>query len=306
MHHLLRLIRWPNLLLVALTQFLVHHFVLKDAFRQISLQPALSTAQLLGLILATVCITAAGYIVNDLYDFKTDNINRPDKVIVERHISRSEAWWLYGLLTSIGFLPALWLAISVGPWYYLGLYPLGLLALLLYSSHLKRLGWPGNLLVSIFCAGVTAVVWLAEQSSWMELSKQQNHIAQALQKLLLLYLLFAFLSNLYREWIKDLQDFKGDRATQRLTLPVRLGKQHARRYTLFVGILFWCISLVFNGQLFLQHKTQAAIFFAAFISLPLTYSLLTLHRNHKQKHYQRHAKIAKFVMFAGVLLLSLL
>ncbi len=298
--------RWPNLLLVALTQWCVHHYLFSNAFRQIQLHPQLTPMRLLALTFVTTCVTAAGYIINDLYDHQTDLINRPKKTWIGQSISPANARKLYLTLILLGFLPACWLAMEIGPWYHLALYPLGLTALWLYSSHLKRMGWPGNLLVSFFCAGVTAIVWLAERNTWLELSQQQNEMAKALQKLLLLYLLFAFLSNLYREWIKDLQDYKGDLQSARLTLPVRHGLTRARHYTFLAGLLFLGIVLSFALQLHFQHKHHALLFLLLFIATPLLYSLFTLFQSHHQTHYQRHARIAKFIMFAGVLLLTML
>ncbi len=304
--HYLQLMRWPNLLLVAATQFVVYKFVFATAFRQIDLSPALSPLQWLALSLATLCITASGYIINDLYDEKTDRINRPEKILIGQVISEKTARKIYAALLLAGSLPALWLALEIGPFYYILLYPLGAASLWLYSSHLKRLGWPGNLLVSLFCAGVTAIVWLAEQSSWLEFSRQQSEAAHALRNILLLYLLFAFISNLYREWLKDLQDYEGDRQSRRLTLPVRLGQNKARLFTFGIGLLFLLSVLAFGLQLYLQHHLLAMAFLSSSIVLPLAYSLLTLFRSHKKKHYKRQAQIAKFIMLAGVLLLVLL
>ncbi|HHJ50718.1 MAG TPA: hypothetical protein ENJ88_07460 [Phaeodactylibacter sp.] len=308
----LQLLRWPNLLLVALTQFLVHEFVFSDAFQtaasagQTGMAARLSAWQLSALIFSTVCVTAVGYLINDLHDLKIDLINRPERMLAGRHISiravRRMAW----LLGLAGFLSALWLALTVAPLYYILLYPLGLAALWLYSARLKQLGWPGNLLVSIFCAGVTALVWLAEQNAWWEFSLRQSQSAHALQNLLLLYLLFAFLSNLYREWLKDLQDLPGDKAHGRLTLPVRLGPQKARLWSFGAGLIFLLAVLLFALQLHLQGKTAAFFFLLLFIAAPLLYSLATLFKDQSQQHYKRLAGIAKFIMLTGVLLIVFL
>ena len=308
----LQLLRWPNLLLVALTQFLVHEFVFSDAFdlpgsaEQMGVAARLSAWQLLALIFSTICVTAVGYIINDLHDLGIDRINRPEKILVGKHISIRAAKRINLLLGLAGFLSALWLALTVAPLYYILLYPLGLAALWLYSVRLKQLGWPGNLLVSVFCAGVTALVWLAEQNAWWEFSLHQSQSAHALQKLLLLYLLFAFLSNLYREWLKDLQDLPGDKAYGRLTLPVRLGPHKARLWSFGAGLVFLLAVCLFALQLHAQGKTKALFFLLLFIATPLLYSLVTLFKDQSQQHYKRHASIAKFIMFTGVLLIVFL
>ncbi len=302
----LQLLRWPNLLLVALTQFLVHEFVFSGAFRQMGITPRLSNLQLFALIFSTACVMAAGYIINDLHDLEIDRINRPEKVLLGKSISLPAAKRLNALLIFAGFLTALWLALTMAPLYYLLLYPLGLGALWLYSTRLKQMGWPGNLLVSVFCAGATALVWLAEQNSWWELSLQQSHKARALQNLMLLYLLFAFLSNLYREWLKDLQDLRGDRALGRRTLPVRLGTRKARQWSFASGIVFLIAVLLFALQLGLQNKNPALLYLLLFIATPLLYSLFTFFKDRSDQHYKQLANLAKFIMFSGVILLVFL
>ena len=74
----LNLIRWKNLLLIATVQLLIKYALLEP----FGVQTALSSLGISLLMLATLCIAAAGYIINDIFDVETDSINKPEKLIV--------------------------------------------------------------------------------------------------------------------------------------------------------------------------------------------------------------------------------
>ena len=75
--------------MIALVQFLIKYALLEPFGVTITLN-------LFGfslLVLATICLAAAGYIINDIYDIDTDSVNKPDKVIVGKTISEKTANW---------------------------------------------------------------------------------------------------------------------------------------------------------------------------------------------------------------------
>ena len=74
----LKLIRFQNLLMIALMQCIIRYGFLK--LQKVEL--ALADWQFALLVLATVFIAAGGYIINDIMDQETDSINRPNQVIV--------------------------------------------------------------------------------------------------------------------------------------------------------------------------------------------------------------------------------
>src|SRR5512133_2043110 len=88
---LLRLIRWPNLLIVALTQVLIRICIISPVLHRMNMEPLLPRALFALLVIGTVCITAGGYIINDYFDRKIDRINKPDEMIVGTHIYPRQA-----------------------------------------------------------------------------------------------------------------------------------------------------------------------------------------------------------------------
>ena len=65
----LRLVRWPNLVFIGLTQVLFYYIVILP----INLAPLLFVC----LCAASILIAAAGYIINDYFDLDIDRVNKP-------------------------------------------------------------------------------------------------------------------------------------------------------------------------------------------------------------------------------------
>ena len=104
-----RLIRWPNLLFIALTQSLFYFCILLPSFHpgKSGDMNILQPVEFILLSLSSVLIAAAGYIINDYFDLNIDRINKPDKIVVEKIIKRRWAiiwhWILSGMGILIGF-----------------------------------------------------------------------------------------------------------------------------------------------------------------------------------------------------------
>src|SRR5438309_2322778 len=101
----LKLIRWPNLVFIALTQFLFYYCIYQPVYH-------ISTPRkIIELMLASVLIAAAGYIINDYFDLNIDQINKPGQNVFSRSIHRRWAiLWHLGL----SFLGVVATALAVG------------------------------------------------------------------------------------------------------------------------------------------------------------------------------------------------
>ena len=83
----LKIIRWPNLVVMVLVQILMYECVLKAILSRYNQVPALNWLDMMYLIIATVFIAAGGYLVNDYFDMKIDEINKPITRIVRSFFS---------------------------------------------------------------------------------------------------------------------------------------------------------------------------------------------------------------------------
>lgn len=300
---LFRLLRLPNLLIVALVQSLLYFRLLLPAFEQHGIPPRLNTLEFLFLVLATLCTTACGYIINDLYDYQMDLLNRKAKVIVNEKISIQTCIWVYALLGYIGFLLSLYLAFRIGQVYMMGLYILSFVLLLLYTRILKKRPLLGNMLVALFCAGVAGLVWLAELPGWWALQNVAPQTAQTLQSIINWYCAFAFFSTLFREIIKDLEDKPGDAVAGCRTFPIAAGDAAAK----YLAMAMAGLLLVLLGALYLYQVPGFSTHFylGALLGVvaPLIYAIYLLQNAQAPSDYHRISTLAKVVMLAGILLL---
>ena len=102
----LNLIRYKNLLMLAFMQLVFRYGFLK--LQKIDL--ALAHWQYALLVLSTVLIAAAGYVINDIMDQETDAINKPEKVVVGKSITEEVAYnWYFGF-NIVGMLLGYYLA----------------------------------------------------------------------------------------------------------------------------------------------------------------------------------------------------
>ncbi len=301
---LLRLIRLPNLLVVALTQVLIFYRVIKPALLQAGLQPAFSDWRFFELVLATCIVTAGGYIINDLFDQNIDRINHPQRIVLDR-ITAPVARWLYGCLLLGGFILSTLIAFRRNELAWLWLYPFVTMSLALYSPVLKRRPLVSNLLVAVYCAGVAGLLWLAEREALTALTTVQPETALAVRQVLIIFMIFAFGSTLLREIVKDIEDMEGDRQFGRQTLPILLGTQTSRWLTIFLGVLL-LLSLTWpllqSWSVFSKPLLEGTLLILGMWLLLLIYQLT---RARVKEDFHRLSTQLKFFMLGGLCLLLL-
>jgi 4-hydroxybenzoate polyprenyltransferase len=300
-----RLIRLPNLLIVGLTQYLLHNFVLVRAFDVFDIPPALSGWSFFGLVLATMIVAAAGYVINDLLDVEIDRINKPHKQFIGTYFSVKTGWMIYWSLHIAGLIPVVYLASTTGNWPAALLYPFTFLFLWLYSRTFKKSLLIGNVLVAFFCAGVAGLVWYAEREGFALLWQMDFLLALKVASLFSGYLLFAYFSTLYRELIKDLEDLEGDREAGCNTAPIAWGVPKAKGLA-----VFWACCLIVSVVLLMwQWVYQSHWLLLAGVGLgvivPILWSLVWLFGAKEKREYHRLSQLAKWIMLSGLLLIPL-
>ena len=309
----LNLIRWKNLLIVILTMILMRYAIiaplisrinvilLKDPGREIPMTLQFSWYYFVLLVLATVLIAAGGYVINDYFDIKTDLINK-GKVIVGTKIPRRKAMMWHNILNIIGVLIGFYISWKAG---FLMMGVLFLLAsglLYFYSASYKRQFLIGNIVVAILTATVPLLVVLYD---WPALYRYYTVNTESLPPINFIFYwvagfsLFAFLTTLTREIIKDIEDFEGDIAYGRNTVPVVIGVLSARVVSICL-IIITIVLLYLTWYFFINDKITL-IYISAAIVVPF---LLTIYKvitgsNRKQLHYA--SSIMKIAMLSGIL-----
>jgi 4-hydroxybenzoate polyprenyltransferase len=301
-----RLIRLPNLIIVAVTQALIYYQLLQLTFRKYSLSGTFSSFEYVLFAVATILITASGYIINDIYDIETDRINKPDKRIIQVHLSVSNAWKIYISIILTGAFISLYLAVQRYDLFYWFIYPVAIFLLYGYSRWFKGIPYLGNIIVSLFCAAVPGIFFLSEAHILKELKIKNLSSFLSLHGLLLSYVIFAFLTNLYREIVKDLQDEAGDKLANIHTAAVYFGKKTTKFVALFIALIISIVIIYTFSQAIFSNIPYLFAVQCLLIQMPLSVSIIKLIQAKNDKAFRNVGLWIKLIMINGLILITYL
>lgn len=296
----LKLIRYKNLLMVLLTMILTKYALLYSFI----INSYLSHFEFSILTLSVLLITAGGYIINDIYDIKTDKINKPNKVFIDKFISIKSAWVSYFILTFIGLVLGVVLSFYKNLGYLSIIFIFTSLCLFFYSKNLKKLPLIGNFIISIFIGLVIYLVYLYD-FKYIEFDKlthkevENSVLFLRVWIVVILFSVFAFLTTLIREIIKDIEDINGDLKIKAKTLPILVGRKRASHIAFFFSSLL-LLFLFFIVQ-FIKTEISLIIYTFIFILLPLLYFMYKLWFSESKKDFSKLSSLMKVIMFFGIL-----
>ncbi len=313
MKEFFNLIRWQNLLIVILTMVLMRYAViapilgkigvilLKGTGQEIPMVLKLPWYDFIVLVAATVLITAGGYVINDYFDIKTDLINK-GKVIVGTKIPRRKAMMWHNIFNITGVIAGFYISWKAG-YIWLGALFLMVSGLLyFYSASYKRQFLVGNIIVAILTAMVPLLVVFFE---WPAVYKYYSINAIKPPQIDLIvywvggFAVFAFMTTLTREIIKDIEDFEGDIAYGRNTVPVVIGVPAARIVTVILIII--TIVMLYLTWYFFINDTITFVYVTSLIVLPLFYIIYKVISSSSRNQLHRVSSIMKIVMLSGIL-----
>ncbi|WP_299052555.1 geranylgeranylglycerol-phosphate geranylgeranyltransferase [uncultured Polaribacter sp.] len=291
----LKLIRYKNLLMVLLTMVLTK-YALINSFISVA---HLTHLEFFILTFSILLITASGYIINDIFDIETDKINKPDKVFITVSISKKKAYFFYYLFNFIGLFLAIILSFYKEMPFYSFIFIGTIVGLYYYSKILKKIPLVGNLLISSFISLVIFIVYWYHFLSAPMLISGHSMLHTNLYNVIFYYALFAFITTLIREIIKDIEDVNGDLKITANTLPIFIGKKRAAK----VAFFFSCFLLLFLTLIIKEVKksTFFLTYSSIFIIVPLVYFMYLLLIAKTKKEYATVSKLLKTIMFFGIL-----
>lgn len=300
------LLRGGNLLFTAMVVWCMEKWVATPLLNRALFGEQLPWYVLALLMLATVFVAAGGYVVNDYFDVKIDSINRPDRLVVTRGISKQAAMRLSIALSGAGALLGMVVAWMTHSWLLALIYVIVPGLLWFYSSSYKRILLLGNLTIAVISGLVPLLVAIAN-IDWLVHRYGEDIIAYTtLRHDLFVWLggfaLFAFLGTWIREIIKDMQDEPGDRELECHTMPVVWGNQitkvivSALMLTLILGILYVAYYLVP-----FPHDWLAVRYPILGLLIPIVCTAILMWRGTIPSDYRSAQNVMKFVLFMGVL-----
>jgi len=268
-----------------------------------------SATYFLLLVTSSVCIAAAGYIINDYFDLHIDAINKPKKVVIDKIVKRRWAIVWHLVLSAIGILISLYFSYKTGNWIVAFGNFLCVLLLWFYSTTFKKKLLTGNIIISALTAWVILVLYFAYAymgnphpaglTGWN--LETYGFDIRKLFKYTVLYAGLAFIISLIREVVKDLEDMDGDSRYFCKTMPLVWGVPATK---VFVAVwLVVAISALAIIQFYAWQLGNKLIVFYSFVLIivPMIYILNKLKKAVGTNDYHALSNAIKLVMLTGIL-----
>jgi 4-hydroxybenzoate polyprenyltransferase len=255
------------------------------------------------LILINVLLGAAGYVINDYFDRKIDSINRPNDVIVGNTIHRRFAIILHFTLDALAILLAGYLS-----WYFRKPFVLIIYLMIagifwLYSTTYKKQFLIGNIIVALGTAMIPLQLAYFEILALIQTYGQEMIVHGLTFKVLFYWLaafgLFAFLTNLIREIIKDLEDFEGDSSYGCNTLPITLGVRASKITIIALSTFTIALLAYFYHNFIMDPISKWYLLF--FVAIPMILVSIFTIRAKTAKNFYWLSQAVKVIMLMGIL-----
>ena len=300
----LNLIRFPNLLLIAFTQYVMRYAVILPLANLHGVELQLNGFTFFCIVLSTMCTAAAGYAINDYFDMKTDNINRPRKVVVGKAINRHKTVMAHGILCAAGILLGGYVTWMAGIPELVLVYIMVAGLLWLYSFTYKRQFLIGNIIVALFSALVPMMALLdippIYQSSGAILLERGANLNFAVFWILGVAVL-AFLTTLSHEIIKDAEAFEGDFTYGCRSLPIVMGDGYTKWTIIGINaIIVVMLALVYQFFLRQLHGFFSFLYILLLLIIPIVFISWKVLKAATSDDYHRAGDWMIRVMIAGV------
>lgn len=300
-----RLVRWPNLVFIALTQSLFYYCIILPSLPvDYYLLPHRLTQDIfLWIITSSVLIAAGGYIINDYFDINIDQVNKPGKMVVEKIINRRWAILLHFIFTTSGIVISFYVSLNSNKLIFL-VNIISTLLLWFYSTTFKKKLLSGNIIISLLTAWTILVLFFAVNITNLIRLSYDSEVKTTIRhifKYAILYAGFAFIISLIREVVKDIEDMEGDEKYDCKTMPIVWGIPASK---VFVAV--WIIVLISALSIVQFYVLQLGWWLSSLYSIlliiwPLIWVLRKLYQAQVSKEYHQLSNVIKLIMLAGIL-----
>ncbi len=305
----LNLIRYKNLVIVVLLQVLLRYGLILPVLQHFDIEPALLGREFLLLVISTVFLAASGYVINDYFDVRIDKVNRPRRVIVGTVITRRTALLFHVLFSLIGLFAGLYLSFIFRKESYALFFIAVPILLWYYSTIFKRQMLIGNILIALMTSLVPYLVVSVEFTALVHQYGTSITRTEACSTAWFWstgFAFFAFIINLAREIIKDMEDVKGDRLGGCNTLPIEMGVVNTK---IVVNLLLGFMVVALWGSYFVVPQLKSIPLVLPYLILLLTAPIILLivkvHMARTTKAFHKAGTLSKYVMLAGILFILL-
>lgn len=297
-----RMIRYPNLIYIALTQLLLQYCVVRPVLLNSGAEPSLTLPHFIMLCFSTVLVAAGGYIINDYFDINIDLVNKPDKMVVDRIINRRWAMAWHTILNMAGVSLGFLVAFQIGQFYLGFVQVICTLLLWFYSTSFKRQVLIGNVVISILTALSVVVVGFYEKQIYSSFEAIMSFEGRKLIKIIGVYATFAFVLSMIREIVKDMEDMIGDSKDGCRTLPIVWGLKKTKRFTILLMVILQILLLIIMIVTGTKEWYAAVAYIFICVFLPFTlFVQKPFLKAYTPEQYHKISTWIKVVMLTGIL-----
>mgnify|MGYP000190342872 FL=1 len=290
----LKLIRYQNLLMLAFMQLVFRYLFLAQSYVDL----ALTDFNYILLVIATVCIAAGGYVINNIMDQDTDEIAKPQNRVVGVSISETMAYNWYIGLTIVGVGIGFYLSNVIYKPTFASMFILVATLLYMYATSFKQIPVLGNVVVALMLSTSIIIIGLFDILPAIDVDNRFR-MKEAFD-ILMHYAIFAFIINLIREIVKDMEDMDGDYQSGINSLPIAIGVQKTK---IIVGVLtvisIGILAYYVNSNLF---ELDYVVYYAIILIVgPLIYFGVKLLNASTKKEFHNLSLVLKIILFFGIL-----
>lgn len=251
------------------------------------------------LVLSTVLLAAAGYVINNIFDVASDTINKPNDVVIGKGISETQAYNIYFGLNITGVAIGFYLSNVIMRPGFATIFILIASLLYFYSTTLKQIMLLGNFVVAFLLALSVIIIGVFDIFPATNTDNQAQ--MASLFSILIDYALFAFMINFIREIVKDIEDVNGDYNQGMNTLPIAIGISRTAKIALGFAIIPFILSLLYINKYFVENDLLIVTLYAfAFVLAPLLYFIVKIFSAKSQKDFHHLSTVLKLILLFGI------
>lgn len=298
-----RFIRFPNLVIVVLIEFLLRYGVLMPVLFNGHTEYMTSLPDFILFVLTTLLLATGGYVINDYFDQKIDRVNRPDQLVVSRIVAPRMAIKIHLLVNLIAVILGFYLAYEIQSIWFGLLFPCGALFFWFYSARWKQLLIWKNLIVAFISASLIMLVLLFE---FFHLRLNPDYFSTVISALdgvfwvFFGYAVFAFLVSLFREIIKDIEDLKGDEQFGTRSLPSVIGTGWSKFVIILLILITMALLTYIQIVIYLLGMGMLFWYFIIMVQLPSLSLIFAVIKAKKREDFHFSSTLAKLIMFTGI------
>lgn len=298
----LKLIRTQNLLIIAFTQYMVRWCLLYPLLSVHDFELQLSNFQFFLLVLSTVMIAAAGYIINDYFDVVIDKVNKPERLVIDKGVKRRVAMGAHVVINILAVLIAFYVSYQAGSMKLIAFHILCATGLWFYSTNFKRQFLIGNILISLFTSLVPFIVGVYELMPVHKIYAEMIDESSLNEewRFVIGISFFAFITTLIREIIKDMEDVEGDERYGCKTMPIVIGMRTTRNITIVLSVITMAFLVYFQTIKWSTGNLLGSLYIGIGLQVPFIYLIYRIITAKEKKDYKVAGNVAKLIMLLGV------